>query len=110
MLAVAGAQAVDAVDAEAGLAMIDAESFEAVLMDLRMPGMDGLTAVRRVRGRGDAKADMPVIVVTAETGLHLRNDCLAAGAHDVLQKPITMTKLFQALGHAMARAPSRAIC
>lgn len=103
MLAVAGAQGVDAADAEAGLALIDAEDFEAVLMDLRMPGMDGLTAVRRVRGRGDAKAGMPIIAVTADTGPHVKDQCLEAGADDALHKPITMTALFQALGQAMAR-------
>jgi CheY-like chemotaxis protein len=65
MLMVAGASMDEAPDAETGLAMIDANDYDIVLMDLRMPGMDGLTAIRHIRARQDGKASVPVIVVTA---------------------------------------------
>jgi two-component system response regulator QseB len=71
-------------------------------MDLRMPGMDGITAIRQLRARGDAKAALPTIVATADTGLHVREQCLMAGADEVLMKPIGMRKLYDAIGSAMA--------
>lgn len=103
MLDVAGAQMAEAADAEAGLAAIDAEDFDMVLMDLRMPGMDGITAIKHIRARPDAKAKLPVIVVTADTAPDLRERCVAAGADEVLFKPVAMDALFDAIGRLLAR-------
>lgn len=102
MLDVAGATMVDAENAEMGLAAIDAADFDTVLVDLRMPGMDGLTAVQHIRARHDAKAGLPVIVVTADTAIDLRERCLAAGADEVLFKPVAMDALFDAIGRVLA--------
>lgn len=98
MLGVAGAQLAEAPDAETGLRLIDERSFDVVLMDLRMPGIDGMTAVRRIRGRGDAKAAVPIIVVTADTALNIRETCIAGGADEVIFKPVAMRALFDAIG------------
>ena len=103
MLAVAGAQMSEAESAEAGLEMISNNDFRIVLMDLRMPGMDGLEAIRRIRGRDDAKATLPVIVVTADTAVNLRENCLKEGADDVILKPVAMKLLFDAIGRVLAR-------
>ena len=73
-----------------------------VLMDLRMPGMDGITAIRHIRARPDAKAKLPVIVVTADTAPDLRERCIAAGADEVLFKPVAMEPLFGAMGRVLA--------
>lgn len=104
MLTVVGASMTEACDAETGLDLIEKLSFNVVLMDLRMPGMDGLTAIRQLRARGDAKAQLPVIVVTADTAADLRERCLASGADDVLRKPIAMGALLNAIGRMLARA------
>jgi len=98
MLLVVDVAMAEAEDAELGLRMIDAHDYDAVLMDLRMPGMDGLTAVRHIRARGDRKARLPVIVITADTGDDLRRRCAEAGADEVLSKPVPMDALFDALG------------
>ncbi|MES2755643.1 MAG: response regulator [Pseudomonadota bacterium] len=103
MLDVAGATMTEAEDAEAGLAAIDAHDFDMVLMDLRMPGMDGITAIEHIRARGDAKAKLPVIVVTADTAPDLRERCIAAGADEVIFKPVAMDALFDAIGRLLAR-------
>jgi CheY-like chemotaxis protein len=103
MLNVAGASMVEAESAELGLRLIDAESFDMVLIDLRMPGMDGITAIGRIRARGDAKARVPIIVVTADTAVDLRERCMAAGADDVLFKPVAMDALFESMGRILAR-------
>lgn len=103
MLDVAGATMVGAEDAEHGLRLIDEQDFDIVLMDLRMPGMDGITAIHHIRSRTDAKARLPVIVVTADTAVDLREKCLRDGADEVLFKPVAMDSLFDAIGRLMAR-------
>ena len=104
MLSIVGADMAEAADAETGLSMIDAGDFNIVLMDLRMPGIDGLTAIGHIRARTDAKATLPVIVVTADTALDLRQTCLAQGADEVILKPVAMNALFDAIGKMIARS------
>ncbi len=102
MLDVAGASMVEAESAEIGLKLIGENDFAMVLVDLRMPGMDGISAIREIRARGDAKAKLPVIVVTADTAVDLRERCIAAGADEVLFKPVAMDALFEAMGRILA--------
>ena len=103
MLDVAGATMAEAESAEAGLAALDAQTFDMLLVDLRMPGMDGITVIEHIRARGDAKANVPIIVITADTALDLRERCIAAGADEVLFKPVAMDALFEAMGRILAR-------
>ena len=103
MLDVAGATMMEAESAELGLATLDAQDFDMLLIDLRMPGMDGITAIRHIRARDDAKGTVPIIVITADTALDLRERCLAAGADEVLFKPVAMDALFEAMGRILAR-------
>lgn len=91
----------EAEDARSGLSMIEVADFHVVLMDLRMPGMDGLEAIRRIRTRGDAKARVPVIVVTADNAADMRQRALAAGADDLLHKPVQMQALFDAIARVL---------
>ena len=102
MLGVADVEMAEAPEAETGLQMVSDNDYDLILMDLRMPGMDGLTAIRHIRARGDAKARLPVIVVTADTGLTIRQDCLGAGADEVIMKPVAMDLLFDAIGRMLA--------
>lgn len=102
MLDVAGAAMVEAESAEIGLGLIDANDFDVILVDLRMPGMDGITAIRHIRARPDAKARLPIIVVTADTAVDLRERCLRAGADDIIFKPVAMDALFEAIGRVLA--------
>lgn len=102
MLDVAGAAMVEADCAEAGLQRIDEGDFDLVLLDLRMPGMDGFEVIRRVRDRDDAKRALPIIVVTADTAVDLTERCIAAGADEVLFKPVAMDALFDAIGRILA--------
>ena len=102
MLDVAGATMAEASWAEEGLEKIGAEDFDVVLVDLRMPGTDGFETIRRIRARGDDKAELPIIVVTADTAIDLRERCLALGADDVLFKPVAMDALFDSIGRVLA--------
>ena len=103
MLDVAGVSMVEAESAERGLEILDEQEFAMILVDLRMPGMDGITAIQHIRARGDAKAKVPIIVVTADIAPDLRERCLAAGADDVIFKPVAMDSLFDAIGRILAR-------
>lgn len=107
MLQIVGADMVEAEDAEAGLRMIDEETFNVVLMDLRMPGMDGMTAINHIRARGDDKAALPIIVVTADTAVNLRENCMSQGADEVILKPVSMKQLFSVMGRLMVEAQRR---
>ena len=103
MLDVAGATMVGAESGEIGLQLVEEQDFDMILVDLRMPGMDGLEAIRHIRARNDAKGALPIIVVTADTALDLRERCLADGADEVLFKPVAMDSLFDAIGRMLAR-------
>ena len=108
MLQMVGAEMAEAEDAEAGLQMIDEEQFSVVLMDLRMPGMDGMTAINHIRQRTDNKAAVPVIVVTADTALDIRENCMARGADEVIMKPVAMKQLFSVMGRLMVQSAKAA--
>lgn len=103
MLDVAGATMAEAEHAEAGLKRIEEEDFDVILVDLRMPGMDGIEAITRIRARGDQKAELPIVVVTADTAIDLRERCMNAGADEVLFKPVAMDDLFDTIGRVLAQ-------
>jgi CheY-like chemotaxis protein len=103
MLRAGGFEMAEAADGASGLEMIEANAYDLVLMDLRMPGMDGITAIRHIRARSDDKAKVPVIVVTADAGSTIDADCKAAGADEVILKPVSMTNLYDTIGALMAR-------
>ncbi|WP_203309853.1 MULTISPECIES: response regulator [Sphingomonas] len=103
MLDVAGATMDEAESAEEGLAKLAVQPYDMLLVDLRMPGMDGITAIRHIRAREDERAVVPIVVITADTALDLRERCLEAGADEVLFKPVAMDALFEAMGRLLAR-------
>ena len=103
MLGVAGAVMTEAEDGETGLELLDAGQFDVVLLDLRMPGMDGFEVTRHIRARPDAKARIAIIILTADAAPDLRGKLLAAGVDDVLFKPVAMEALFETIGHLLAR-------
>jgi CheY-like chemotaxis protein len=101
MLNVAGVDMDEADGAQEGLRMIDIGTYDLILMDLRMPGMDGMSAITTLRQRADQKAGLPVIVLTADAAAGLREKCMAAGADEVLFKPVSMQSLFDAIAVLM---------
>jgi two-component system, OmpR family, response regulator len=88
---------------EEGWFLGDTEEFAAVILDLGLPRMDGLTALRRWRSDG---RNMPVIILTARGSWLERVQGIDAGADDYLPKPFEMEELIARL-HAVLRRTAR---
>lgn len=97
-----GVHATLAESAEEALELLSAEVFDAVLMDVYMPGMDGRAATRLLRTSVGPNRDVPVIAVTASAIARDWEDCAAAGMTAHVSKPIDPAELYMAL----AKAPS----
>ena len=75
--------------AEDGIILAVSEPPDLVLMDLQLPGIDGLEALRRLR-EGPRTADIPVVAVTAQAMKDDRERALAAGFSGYIEKPISV--------------------
>jgi signal transduction histidine kinase/CheY-like chemotaxis protein len=99
----AGALVTEAGDGQQALDLLETnpQGYDAVLMDVQMPVMDGLTAARRIREHGLLK-NLPIIALTADAMVEEKQRCLDAGMNGHLSKPIRMDDLHAALkGHAL---------
>src|SRR5260370_7384159 len=80
----------DVVEAECGLTaieLIEKEPFDLVLLDVMMPGINGIETLKRIRGQKSSSA-LPVIMVTAKAGSRDIVEALEFGANDYVTKPV----------------------
>jgi CheY-like chemotaxis protein/signal transduction histidine kinase/CHASE3 domain sensor protein len=82
----------EALDVLTRSAKHSADAIDLVLMDIMMPEMDGLTAMREIRKNADWK-NLPIIALTAKAMADDHDRCLAAGANDYIAKPLDVEKL-----------------
>ena len=94
-----GAEVVEAADGLEAIDLCTREVFDVVLMDVRMPRLDGLEATRALRKQG---VGVPIVALTADAVQEHREECLAAGCSAHVAKPIDADRLV-ALIHEMAR-------
>jgi len=85
-------------DGREALMAIERESFQLVLMDVQMPGMDGLEATAAIRAIEQRRGGhLPILAMTAHAMKGDRERCLAAGMDGYVSKPISMPELFLAI-------------
>lgn len=95
----------DAADGKTGLDLFaDGSRFDAVVLDQKMPGMDGLETLKQMRKRTPA---VPVVMATAFGSIELAVDAMKAGATDFLRKPLTPDTLRGAVLAAVAKRVPR---
>jgi signal transduction histidine kinase len=98
---------VTCVDSGAGaIAAAAANDFDLVLMDVRMPGMDGLQATRRIREIAGPRGSVPIVALTAQAFTEQVQDCRAAGMDSHLCKPFTPDALLDAVRRAVQSGSS----
>jgi CheY-like chemotaxis protein len=90
---------------EEGLAALTAARFDLVLMDIHMPGMNGVEALAAIRAGGHAA--LPVVALTADAMAGERDRLLALGFDGYVSKPIDPAELISALGAALDPAPGK---
>ncbi len=98
ILTQAGFQAEHVLTAEAGLSVLEREPFDAVLTDLRLPGLDGLGLLKRVQAMG---VGVPVLMLTAHGSIGTAVEAMRSGASDFLQKPFDREEILYALEKAL---------
>ncbi len=81
------------------LQLVEQHHFDLVLLDIRMPGIDGIEVARRIRGREQERfeAPVPIIAITADVEAATHKDCLGAGINAVLAKPVIPEQLARAI-------------
>ncbi|MBS0514402.1 MAG: PAS domain-containing protein [Proteobacteria bacterium] len=103
-LLAAGMQVGTAVDGRDALERMHECDYDAVLMDIHMPGMDGLAAARAIRMHGHW-ANLPIIALTARTRTEDRESSSAAGMNAHLTKPIDDATLYATLAQMLTPLP-----
>lgn len=102
MLEAMGANVALAEDGEQGVIAATAGTFDLILMDIQMPGIDGVEATRRIRALPGPAASAPIIALTANVMAHQRSDYLAAGMSGVVGKPISPAALIAEISRLAA--------
>ena len=87
-----GFDVTEAADGTSGVAAIRADHPDAVVLDVMMPGRDGIDVLRELRG-DDAFAELPIVLLTAKAGVNAEQEGWDAGATAYLTKPFTGTAL-----------------
>jgi CheY-like chemotaxis protein len=103
LLTFSGYRVLEAETAEAGLQIAREEHPALILMDIRLPGMDGVAALAELR-RNPATRAIPVMAITASTMTQHRSQIVAAGFDGYHSKPIDITAFVTSVGELLSRS------
>jgi two-component system, sensor histidine kinase and response regulator len=93
-------------DGRAAVEAFQKESFNLVLMDIQMPGMDGFAATAAIRDiEKTVGGHIPILAMTAHALKSDQAKCLASGMDGYVSKPIRTSELFESIEDALARFP-----
>jgi signal transduction histidine kinase/AmiR/NasT family two-component response regulator len=110
MLEAFGCEVVEVCDGQEALDAVSSRPFDLVLMDVRMPRMDGLEATRRIRAMPGPESRLSIVAMTADAMPEDVARCLEAGMNAHLAKPINQAGLVAAVNRALAgEAPATAL-
>lgn len=90
VLETAGFEVDTAANGEEALRMIEEKDYRVVLLDLKMPGMDGMEVLRKIT---ETRPDIRFVIITAHGTVESAVDAMKMGAVDFLQKPFTPTEI-----------------
>ncbi|MGE5599723.1 MAG: response regulator [Bacteroidota bacterium] len=96
----AGYIVVSAVDGEHALKKAEEEAFDLVLLDMKLPGLDGLQVLRKLRS---IKPGQLVVIITAHGTIETAVEAMKQGATDYLQKPFTPDEIRAIVQHTLTR-------
>jgi CheY-like chemotaxis protein len=92
-----------AVDGEEGVALAASERPDLILMDIKLPGVDGYGATQQIREASEYGRDVPIIALTAHALTEDRNSALEAGCDDYHAKPVFFTRLIEQIETLLTR-------
>ena len=95
LLSQLGLEVVSANHGQAALEILESQKFDLILMDIQMPGMDGIEVTNRIRATEPKGEYTPIIALTAHALVSEREALLKSGMDDYLAKPINETKLYE---------------
>lgn len=98
-----GYTVVPAVDGEHALKKADEEQFDLVMLDMKLPGMDGLQVLKKLRQQS---ATRPVVMITAHGTIETAVEAMKSGATDYLQKPFTPVEIRAIVQHNLKKTTS----
>jgi PAS domain S-box-containing protein len=102
MLEAMGARVESAEDGASGVEAAQ-RGFDLILMDIQMPGMDGVEATRRIRAQDGDVGRTPILAMTANAMAHQQAGYLAAGMNGAIAKPLSPAALIQTIAVALER-------
>jgi DNA-binding NtrC family response regulator len=85
--------------ADQALAMLEKESFDAIVMDFKMPGMDGIQALKNIKSQ---KPELQIILLTGYATVEKTVEAMKIGATDLLEKPADLESLAAKIKQAKA--------
>ena len=99
-----GHEIIEASGGAEGLALVASETLDAVLLDVMMPNIDGIEALRRIR-ESEETVDLTVVLISARVGIEDQIEGWAAGADGYITKPFAPSDLTDALREARSLDP-----
>jgi CheY-like chemotaxis protein len=103
-LEVLGVETDSAEDGKKALAKLREKEFGLILLDIRMPGVDGMEVLRQVR---ESRPDIRIIILTAYGTIELAVEAMKLGAVDFIQKPFVPEQIRERVARVMSREKSR---